>query len=352
MNYLRHLIPIPENGTKLIVITFLLLLTYAGMGQKGTVIQNKATLFQITQEKDTIEFIVADTVLTEKKPVLLWCQGSLPVPLFCEIEGYGYYFFGGGVSNFDYEGIKKHYHLVIISMPGTPVLAEKAFLNAQFHFIPDKAEPNRFSDKYTAADYLDNYLKRARAVLAFLRVQTWADNNKLVVAGHSQGSKIATKIAVCDPNVTHLGLFGANPFGRADQFIRQARLDAQLGKTSWTEADSIMNDHYKLFEDAHNPDSLKANPGLKSWKTFSEPFFDDWLNLSIPIFLAYGTEDRTADLCDIIPLLFIREGKHNLTLKRYLGLEHNFFEVDKAGRTIYEKAHWNAVMKTFLEWAN
>ena len=76
----------------------------------------------------------------------------------------------------------------------------------------------------------------------------------------------------------------------------------------------------------------------------------DWLELEIPIYLAYGTEDRAADLNDIVPLFFIQERKNNLTLKRYLGLEHNFFELDEAGKIDLEKPHWNDVMMAFLEW--
>ena len=94
----------------------------------------------------------------------------------------------------------------------------------------------------------------------------------------------------------------------------------------------------------------KTDPSLKAWASFSEPMYDDWLQLSIPIYLAYGTEDRTSDLCDIVPFFFIREKKDNLTLKRYLRLEHNFFEVDAQGRANYEKGHWESVMNGFLEW--
>jgi hypothetical protein len=70
----------------------------------------------------------------------------------------------------------------------------------------------------------------------------------------------------------------------------------------------------------------------------------------MPIYLAYGTEDRVADLCDLVPLFFIEKNKNNLTLKRYLGLEHNFFELDKTGQVNYEKSHWEEVMNHFLDW--
>lgn len=334
------------------LVYILILICYSTIGfcQNGELIENKALKFSIEQEKDTIDFIIVDTLLEEWKPIFLWCQGSLPVPLFCEIENYGNYFFGGGVSNFNYLEIVKNYHLVIISMPKTPILAKKENLNNSYQYIPNSDEPRKFSNAYIKADYLDNYVQRAESVLNYLKKQKWVSNNKLVVAGHSQGTKIATKLAAVDSSVTHLGLFAANPMGRIDQYIREARLNAQLGKITWTEADSIINSQYDFYKQVQNQDTLEANPHLIAWKTFTETYYDDWLSLNIPIYLAYGTEDRTSDLCDIIPLFFIEKGKDNLTLKRYLGLEHNFFELKENGRANHEKGHWKEVMEEFIKW--
>lgn len=335
---------------KAAVLTLLMFCYSFCFCQNGELIENKVLKFTLEQESDTIEFVVVDTTLNKKKPVFIWCQGSLPVPLFCEMEDYGYYFFGGGIVNFNYHEIVKDYHLVIVSMPETPIIAGKENLNSRYEYIPNPSEPNKFSDAYIEADYLDNYVNRALSVIAFLNQQKWVKSEKLVVAGHSQGSKVATKIAINNHNVTHLGLFGANPFGRIDQYVREARLDAQLGKISWEKADSLMINSYRFYEKATDENSIRANPSLKAWKSFSESFYDDWLSLDIPLYLAYGTEDRTADLCDIVPLLFIEKGKSNLTLKRHLGLEHNFFEVSQNGRVNHEKGHWNEVMNEFIQW--
>lgn len=318
--------------------------------QKGNIIQEKVTHFQIKNANDLIDFIVVDTVLDEKKPIFLWCQGSLPQPLFGEMNERGYYFQGGGIANFNYQKIVEKYHLVVISMPKTPVVVSKENLNDRFLYVPDLSKPNDLSKEYIEADFLDNYVIRANAVIQFLNTKSWVKTDDFVVAGASQGSKVATKIATNNNQTSHLGLFSANPFGRIDQYIRQPRLDAQLGKISWENADSLINRQYDFFIKAHNKDSVEKQPRLSAWSTFSEPFYDDWLSLDIPIYLAYGTEDRTSDLCDIIPLFFIQENKDNLTLKRYLHLEHNFFEVEENGDVNYQKGHWNDVMMEFLKW--
>ena len=332
---------------KYLIAFALLLASFSVWSQKATTIENKAIHFRLEQQ---IDFVVIDTVLTAKKPVFLFCQGSLPVPLFVRFKDYGLYLFGGGVGNFNLDSLRAAYHVVVISMPETPLIAEEKQLNSSYCYITDTLNPYSFSKAYIAADYLQNYVDRANTVLKFLKKQPWVDNRKWIVAGHSQGTKVATKIAVSNKKVTHLGLFAPNPFGRADQMVRQARFDAQAGRLTWEEADLQMEAEYEQFKAAQNPDSLLAYPQLKALKTFSEPLLDDWLQLKIPIFMAYGTADRTSDLCDLVPLFFIQEHKNNLTMKRFLHLEHNFFETDASGKIDYDKAHWKEVMNTFLQW--
>jgi len=335
---------------KKISYLFLILnLSFIGHSQTDKEITRLVTPFKIEQVNDTIDFIVVDSMINIKKPIFLWCQGSLPMPLYGEVEGYGYYFFGGGITSFDYRKIVKNYHLIVISMPKTPLIVKKENLNTLYQYVPNGDKPNEFSSDYIEANYLENYVNRANTVLNYLKKQDWVDTTKLVVAGHSQGTKVATKIAANNSSVTHLGLFAANPFGRIDQMIRTARLDAQLGKISWEEADSTINSYYDLCSNANNPEYLENYPHLKAWKTFSITYYDEWLKLDIPIYLAYGTEDRVADLCDLIPLFFIQNGKENLTLKRYLRLEHNFFETKADGETDYDKPHWNEVMQDYLK---
>lgn len=332
---------------KQIPLFFLTLLCNLALAQRP--LAGRALHFQTIHARDTIDFIVADTVLNQKKPIFLFCQGSLPMPLFAQFKDYGAIMLGGGIDNFDLSAIRKQYHLVLISMPKTPLVATEDHLNENFQFIPDKSKPNAFLKAYIEADYLENYVQRGLAVLKFLKKQPWADNRQLVVAGHSQGAKVATKIAAKNKQVSHLGLFGANPFGRVDQFIRQAKQQAREGAISWEQANAEIEKQYAYYRICQQTDSLQFYPERRSLQSFSEPFLDDWLALKIPIYLAYGTEDDVAALCDLVPIFFIQENKNNLTHKRYLRLEHNFFEVEQ-GKTNYDKAHWREVMNTFIEW--
>jgi len=333
-------------------LIILVLTGFNSFSQEGKLFENKVTHFELSIENDTIDFIVVDTVLTEEKPVFLFCQGSQPIPLFIDDEKKDVFFFGGGVSNFDVKKIKESYHLVVISMPETPLIAKTSKLNRSYSYITDSTDQHSYKGTYLKADYLENYVKRANTVLSFLLKQSWTKKIKLVVAGHSQGARVATKLASDNINITHLGLFSFNPFGRIEQMIRQERKYAKEGEKTWGEAEEKIAYWEQLWKDANNADSVEVNPELIAWKSFSSSQIDDLLTIKIPIYLCYGTEDLAAANCDIIPLIFTSNGKNNLTLKRKQGVGHNFFGVKENGQTDFKKSNWIEVMNEFVEWTN
>ena len=338
------------NRIKVKLIFFLIFINISIISaQKKSIINNESTYFQIDGKNEKIDFIIYDVKLDTKKPIFLWCQGSLPYPLYVNSKD-GIWMIGGGITNFDVPEIIKNYHLVIISMPKTPVIANENEINEQYWYFGNSKDKNSVTEEFNKADYLENYVDRAIKVLKYLKKQNWIDNSKLIIAGHSQGSKVATKIALNYKKVTKVGLFGANPFGRIDQDIREYRKEAEQREITWKEADEGIEKQYQFYKDANTPEKIKENPNLHTWKSFSEPLLDDWLKINKPIYLAYATNDIASDLCDLVPLYFIREHKTNLTYKRYLNLEHNFFEIDENGNPNHEKPHWEEVMNSFVEW--
>lgn len=179
----------------LYLIAFLFLFQFS-FAQKNEIINNQVVHFSLKHNNDIIDFIVIDTVLTTKKPIFLFCQGSLPMPLFIKQTKGNIKMIAGGIKNFDIDKIKEHYHLVMISMPKTPFIVEAKNLDNSYCYIPDPKKPEEFSNEYELSDYLENYEVRGNTVLKYLQKQKWVDNSKLIVAGHSQGSKVATAIAI------------------------------------------------------------------------------------------------------------------------------------------------------------
>ncbi len=333
------------------VLSLSLLVFTQGFGQlvESGELHGQVHHFRIKGGNEEIDFIKVDPSLKKKKPVLLFCQGSDPTPLFVDLGNGTKFLIGGGLSNIEYRKIAEDYHIIVISMPSTPVTVPVQKLDDAFRYVQDKSKPNNYTSEFIDNNYLDNYVDRGNAVLNYLMNQKWVDETKIVVFGHSQGSKVAAKIAVSNPNVTHLGLFGANPNGRIDQMIREQRDAAEKGKITWEKAEENIAYWENLWKDINNPDSLAIHPEYKAWKTFSEPFIDDWLRLEMPVYLCYGTNDIVADLCDVVKLEFIKKGKDNLTVKRQHNLDHNFFEQPPNAKKI---AHWKPVMTEFLKWVD
>jgi len=235
-------------------------------------------------------------------------------------------------------------------MPKTPLYVGNKNIGAQKCYVPDTTNPYRLSKDFYQADQLDNYVRRANAVIQFLRKQDWVAKEKLVVAGHSQGSHIAVKLAHTNKHVTCLGLFGYDPFGRYEKLVRQIRKDAMQHKIIWKEADSLMQEQYMLSEEVMNPQIRKNHPSTNAWYSFANPSLNDLMKLTIPIYVANGTHDNSGELSDYLPFYFIRANKKNLTLKRYFDMEHNIFEVNEKQDVDYNKPHWKEVMNAFVEW--
>jgi len=144
-------------------------------------------------------------------------------------------------------------------MPHTPLIVDKVNLNNKYNYIIDSTDEYSYSEAFLKADYFENYVDRANKVIQFLLKQSWIDAAKLVVAGHSQGSRVAVGVASSNKKVTHLGLFGYNPYSRIEQLIRQNRKDALLGKITWQVADSLQQATYDFYKLIQNKDT-KATP--------------------------------------------------------------------------------------------
>jgi pimeloyl-ACP methyl ester carboxylesterase len=306
------------------------------------------TIFTIKGSIDSISFIVSDTSFKKKKPLFLFSQGSLPTALFWkEDESHTWRQF----MPFAYQDYLKDYDFVIISKPGIPVFTYTADKNYMYIDPITKQIPQEYYNK----SYLDYYVTQANDVINYLVKQKWVDKSKIVIAGHSQGSKVVSKLGAINKYVTRVVYLSGNPLGRYDQDIRQIRKDELLGKISAEAAQKEINDLYEQWVViSQNPNDTHSSGGdtNKAWTSFSTPLLPYLLKINVPIFIGYGTADNTADYCDLLPLDFIRLGKHNYTLRPYAGYDHNFTKVeyDKAGNKISSEEHWNDVARDVFEW--
>ena len=94
---------------------------------------------------------------------------------------------------FNPDSLSIEYHLVIINKPGIPLTADEKSLNADMTYSDSTG---KFPKKYIEHNLPDYYVDRDIAVIKLLQTQDWVSGNKLVVAGHSEGSTNCCKACV------------------------------------------------------------------------------------------------------------------------------------------------------------
>ncbi len=306
---------------------------------------------QSYQGNKAIHFLIAgdSSQLKKRKPIFLFCQGSLPNPLIIKTEQGE-----AGVFPFAYQNYIKDYHLVIISKPGIPIAPKANTLDQRYCYRDSLT--NVFPSTFLTNNYTDYYVNSTNIVIDYLYQQPNIDTSQIIIAGHSQGAKIATQVANSNPRVTHLIYLSGNPLGRFDELIRKERTAVKQGKKTAEEAQEAITQLYKHWERIwQTPKATDKYWGDThyAWSSFSQPIIEDLLALDIPIWLGYGTADYGSEFCDLIPLYFIQAGKSNLNHHPYVNLEHNFFTVDQTGTPQYEKEPaWDQIATDFFKWIN
>jgi hypothetical protein len=108
---------------------------------------------QTTFQKDTIDILIKSKKGDENKskPIFLFCQGSQPQPLIKYNEQRTY-----GVFPFRTDSLENNFHIVIISKPFVPVIADTKNLSKEM-CVKDP-ETGKFPKKYSDRNYLDYYV--------------------------------------------------------------------------------------------------------------------------------------------------------------------------------------------------
>jgi hypothetical protein len=213
---MRHIKTTAATMKGLIYI-FTLLTFYSAFGQTKTAQDFGFRHIVFKYKTDNVDVLIKSKKGEENipKPLFFFCQGSLPIPLIIYQDKNIY-----GTYPFNPDSLSSKYHLVIVSKPDIPLIADVATLKPNFTYVDSSGN---YPKAYIDRNLLSYYVPRNIAIIKYLQKQNWVSMKRLVVAGHSEGSTIATKIASEFKNVTHLIYSGGNPLGRILSIIQQNR---------------------------------------------------------------------------------------------------------------------------------
>lgn len=311
----------------------LLLMSQVGFAQKApedfgyrqvTYTYNNEEVFVIVRSKINEEHV--------KKPLLFFCQGSLPQPVI-KYDDSGCY----GVFPFSETTFLDDYHLVIVGKPGVPVIADVKNLTGNYCWLDGDKMPN----DYAKNNHLDYYVDRNNYVIKKLLKETWATDKGFIVAGHSEGSYVAAKMAYTNSKIEKLIYSGGNPYGRIVSILSENRYKG---------TDETTLDYWKSVVENKDDDSTTPGDNDKTTYSFSKPANDDLNKLKIPVLVSYGTKDWSAPYNDLFQVDIIRSKKKNFKFLTYRGLEHNYFPVDDKMNPDFDTYNWDKVGADWLIW--
>jgi hypothetical protein len=334
--------PITKERMKKTIIVILLLATNALFGQAKTPENFGFRHIVLKYKTDNVEILIKSKKGEEdiQKPLFFFCQGSLPIPLIKYQESDVY-----GVFPFNPDSLTKHCHLVIISKPYIPVIADIKTLSPSFNYIDSTG---KFPKEYSDRNLLNYYVERNISIIKYLRKQKWVSKTQLIIAGHSEGSTVATKMAIESKRITHLIYAGGNPMGRIMSMIGQNRV-----RETYADSINLGEEEIKYWEEVvKNKNDMDDSQGdtHKATFEFSQPPIKHLEKLKIPVLVSYGTKDWSAPFNDFMRVDFIRKGKSNFTFQPYVGTEHNFFPLTEDNKPNYDIFNWDKVANDWLEW--
>ncbi len=275
-----------------------------------------------------------------RKPVLFFCQGSMPKPLIISSDKGPY-----GVFPFKTDTLAKQYHLVIVGKPAVPLARHVRNLRNNFTYAD---ETGRFPEDYIANNHPDFYVSRNLFLLKKLQQMSWAARTQAVVAGHSEGAHIAAAMAARSRRISHLIYASGNPLGRINDIIARGR--RRESDTDSTRFGESAFDYWKTVLKNRDSRSTETGDSFYATYTFSQPQINAISRLKIPVLIMYGTKDTNAALNDLLRVEVLRKGKDNFTFKPCINCEHNFFPVRNDGTIDHSQFNWDKVAGYWGEW--
>ncbi|MES2275887.1 MAG: acyl-CoA thioester hydrolase/BAAT C-terminal domain-containing protein [Bacteroidota bacterium] len=269
----------------------------------------------------TVVIHVTKTKMNEKKPLLIYIDGSGNYPLFYRKSNGNY---NTSVA-LDIARYAKNYSIVLISKPGVPFSDSLRYRSGNAYYPSNDTYNLSYSLKWRA--------EAASKAINYLVKHIPVDTKHIIVMGYSEGSQVAPAVAVLNKKVTHVVCFVGNGLNQLYDFIINIRLEADRNKITTEQGqmiiDSLYNEYAKIYADPTSTEHKWFGATYLKWSSFSKSTpLENMLKLNVPILYIAGGKDNNQTIIDMdyVKLEFLRKGKTNLTYKVYPNSNHGFQE--------------------------
>lgn len=291
---------------------------------------------QVQEGKDTITYYLKN--YTEKpRNLVVFIQGTDAHPIFSyslkEDKTTISRWFGD-----DYTHLDPSYTYAIIPKPGMAGIYNEAELSV----------PREYYEK----NYLDYRVHQVDTAIRDIMSRHLENPDKVIVYGHSEGAVIAAPLALKNKNITHLGFWSGNVLNNFYEFSLFNRIASLEGKQSdslaHTNIMGILEWYKSVIEHPNSTATDHFGFTNKRWSSYEKAPIAHLLELDIPIYAYFATEDESTPIetAYLLPVQFMQQRKENLTFEVCIGCDHGYV-VEKNGKKI---SHWTKTFKKFMDW--
>ncbi len=318
---------------KLLLFNFVSLISFSQVKLNS---ENFSTLSAFNAELhvvNDINFLVFNKLVNNvtKKPTIIFITGSQFYPFFID-EALGAF-------PFDVNQFLDDFNFVVVSKPGIPVFAN----SDRNKSLKSASEAGYYSDslgnipqEFTLNNNCNYYVNSHLQVIKYLKTKTWVDISKLYVIGHSQGTKIATQLALKTRLINKLVLLApANIYSRFHEEIRKVRTLEFCGELTNNKAQYIVDSIISRFKELENNKNEKTKlfdeGTYYSYYSFTESnIYDHIFKIKQKTLILYGTNGTKDIDCDYLQLELVKRKIKNINVVPKVGYDHSFY-----------KSNWN-----------
>lgn len=262
---------------------------------------------------------------TKSKPLIIFIQGSGPVPLYCSVGDTTFY----PLIPYQILSLEKKYNFFMLTKPGIPSITPLKHLDEKYFYKSN--DSSSISEYYFERNNLDYYVTAYSLLMEYLSQSV--SYTQIILVGHSEGGRIVAELS-SNKFVDKAVYMSADPLGRIATIYDQEY-------SRFIERNDQKLSFYNSLFDVNKRDSVFWGDNYYSWTSFSKPSIIALTQSTIPILIIYGERDENCPNCYIFS--FLPSYFNNISVLNYKYFDHNYFDERN-------KNNWNIVVGDIHEW--